>query len=140
MPNNLAHVVQVMTLLEEHGVTTWLFGGWAEELHGLIAPRDHLDVDLLYLGTDFELVDHFIQQGGVSEIVEKRFPHKRAFVFAEVMTEIILVQPDLSTTFGERKRYTWPSNTFESIDGPILLASPSALASYRSAHRWIFEP
>ena len=30
------------------GIDTWVFGGWGEELRGLIRPREHVDLDLLY--------------------------------------------------------------------------------------------
>ena len=36
------------TCLLVRGVDTWVFGGWGEELRGLIAPREHADLDLLY--------------------------------------------------------------------------------------------
>ncbi len=80
MGNDLRHVRHVMALLESHGVATWLFGGWAEELHGMVPPRDHADVDLLYPATSFAPVDRFLRRGEVQEIAAKRFPHKRAFV------------------------------------------------------------
>lgn len=132
--NDLHHVWTVMALLEAHGTGTWLFGGWAEELHGIIARRDHRDVDLLYPAASFARVDRFLQLGEVQEIAAKRFPHKRAFVSGGVMTEIVIVQPDLTTTFWGRQRFAWPPDVFDHRRGEIRLASSAALTNYRAAH------
>jgi hypothetical protein len=103
MPNDLSFVRSTMTLLERHGIQTWLFGGWAEELRGMARPRRHRDIDLLHRSSDFEIVDHFLGSGLVDEIPAKRLPHKRAFVVDGVMVEILLVGPDLTTTFWGRR-------------------------------------
>lgn len=137
MSNDPQHVQKVMTLLEVHGIVTWLFGGWAEELHGMIAPREHRDVDLLYLGDSFALVDYFLRMGIVQEIVAKRFPHKRAFMSDGVMTEITLVGPDLTTLFWGRWPFDWPGDTFDYRLGGISVASPAALMGYRAAHEYL---
>ena len=58
-----------------------IFGGWAEELTGIIPPRDHKDLDLLYLAEDFARFDTFIEnQPDLQEIKAKHFAHKRAFL------------------------------------------------------------
>lgn len=134
MSNDIHHVRTVMNLLEEQGVTTWLFGGWAEELLGMAEPRDHHDVDLLYLAINFDPVDRFLRTGAVQEIVPKRLPHKRAFMFDGVMTEIIIVQPNLTTTFWDQTCYAWPSDVFNHRHDRIRLASPASLSRYRSVH------
>jgi hypothetical protein len=56
-----------MTLLDEYGVTTWLAGGWVEELYGMAGPRSHHDVGLLYPAATFALVDQFLRLGIVQE-------------------------------------------------------------------------
>lgn len=134
MANDRDHVLRVMRLLEAQGIVTWIFGGWAEELHGMIAPRDHGDVDLLYPANDFAVVDQFLQLDAIAEIEAKRLPHKRAFVFEGVMTEILLVEPDRTTVFWGRHRFTWPVDTFFHASS-IRIASPDALMSYRHAHQ-----
>lgn len=134
MPNNLEHVRQVMGLLEQHGITTWLFGGWAEELHEMAHPRPHRDVDLLYLADSFALVDQFFQLGQVQEVVAKRFTHKRAFLLDGVMTEILIVLPDLTTMFWDRTCFRWPDDTFEDPDRSLRISSLAALTRYREAH------
>src|SRR5215218_6961176 len=111
-PTDLRHVQRVVRLLEAHGIITWLCGGWAEELQGLIAPRPHRDIDLLYRADDFELVDRFLRQAAVEEILAKRFSHKRAFVLEGVMTELILVRPDLTTLFWNQQHFAWPVDIF----------------------------
>lgn len=128
-----------MKRLDEHGIRTWLFGGWAEELHGLAAPRDHHDIDLLYPAVSFVLVDQFMRRGKVQEIVAKHLPHKRAFASDGVMTEIIIVQPGLNTAFWNQKRYSWPPDVFDHHHSGIRLASPAALAGYRAAYKRLHE-
>lgn len=134
MRNDLQRVQSVMALLESHGIATWLFGGWAEELHDMTAPRAHRDIDLLFPGESFTLVDRFLRSGEVQEVAAKRFPHKRAFMSDGVMTEMTIVGPDSTTLFWGRRRFDWPEDTFDHrLDG-IRIASPAALAGYREAH------
>ena len=133
MPIDLPQIQRIVRLLEAHGVVTWLCGGWAEELHGPIAPRSHQDIDLLYRAADFELVDRFLKQRADEEIVAKRFSHKRAFVVEGVMTELILVRPDLTTLFWDEHEFAWPADVFAAEDSYIRLASVAALAAYRRA-------
>lgn len=132
MPHDLDRVKRVMDLLDRHGIVTWLFGGWAEELHGLVDPRPHGDIDLLYPADDLSVVDRLLTRGAVAEIAAKRLPHKRAFVFEGTMTEILLVHPDLTTMFRDERRHTWPADVFEV--GTTRVASTAALAGYRTAH------
>jgi hypothetical protein len=134
MPNDFPHVQRLLRLLESHGIATWLCGGWAEELHGLIAPRPHRDIDLLYRADDFALVDRFLQQAAFEEIVAKRFPPKRAFLVEGVMTEVVLVRPDLTTLFWSQHQFAWPVDVFSAEEGSIRLASVAALAAYRRAY------
>lgn len=137
MKHDLAHVQNSMKLLEAHGIVTWLFGGWAEELHGMTPPRGHRDIDLLYLAESFRAVDRFLRAGEVQEIAAKRFPHKRAFLSAGVMTEIILVRPDLTTDFWSRTCFVWPPDTFDHRCDETRVASSAALTAYRAAHRFL---
>lgn len=91
--NDRAFVRDTMSRLQDAGIKTWLFGGWAEELLGLRSPRDHHDLDLLYPATDFEHVDAFIARDGrLAEITAKRFAHKRASLSEDIMVELLLVQ------------------------------------------------
>ena len=55
--NDLAFVERVVELLDAKGVETWIFGGWGEELRGLIKPRAHVDVDLLHPAESWDAVD-----------------------------------------------------------------------------------
>jgi hypothetical protein len=134
MPNDLPLVHSVTRLLEEHGIVTWLFGGWAEELLGLMPPRPHKDIDLLYRASDFTDVDRFLRMGQATEIREKRFVHKRAFLFNGVMVELLLVKPDLTTDFWGKRLHTWPADTLEGSASPLRIASPLALITFRESH------
>lgn len=123
-------------LLESVGVRTWLCGGWAEERRGLIPPRPHTDVDLLYPAPTFDVLDRSLQSGTLHEIAAKRFHHKRAFDLLGTMVEVVLLEPAGAghvTNFWNVLRFEWPHDTLSDIDGSRV-ASPSALNQYRQWH------
>jgi hypothetical protein len=126
--SDLAFVDRVRTLLAADGVPTWLFAGWAEELHGTIPPRPHKDVDLLVRGDGFDAVDAALAARGLAA---ERLPFKRAFVLDGVEIELILVRADgdgLHTDFPEG-RFDWPADLFAEPG----IASREALRRYRAA-------
>jgi hypothetical protein len=92
--NDLQTMRCVLSMLAGQGIHTWIFGGWAEELHGIVPSHAHADIDLLYQGQDFGSVDRAIRQPALHEIVAKRFAHKRAFMLDDVMVELFLVRSD----------------------------------------------
>lgn len=132
VPNDL-RLVRVTTdrLLSER-LDVWLAGGWAEELHGMTAPRTHHDIDLLCRADSFDAVDDWLRRTRGTEINAKRFPHKRAFEVADTMVEVILVRPDLRTHFWGTHQYSWPSDTFGDVTGRPPLISTNALRHYRT--------
>lgn len=113
------------------GIDVWLAGGWAEELHRMIDPRPHHDIDLLCRAESFDAVDRFVSRARVTEITAKRFPHKRAFDAAGIMVELILVGADLTTRFWDGFPYPWPPDTFGDPAGRPPLISVRALRHYR---------
>src|SRR5256885_3554068 len=88
--NDLAFVERAVSLLASKGVPTWIFGGWGEELRGLIKPRAHADLDLLHPAEDWGIVDNLF----LDWIDGKRFPWKRAFVLEGFQVELFLVRYD----------------------------------------------
>ncbi|MBM7785480.1 nucleotidyltransferase domain-containing protein [Tenggerimyces flavus] len=134
--NDLAFVRRVVRELEAAGMVTWIFGGWAEELLGLAAPRSHHDIDLLYPAPDFDQVDAFLLGGKWDEIVAKRFAHKRAFEVDGVMVELFLVQDSgdgYYTDFWGRTRHVWPDGVLGTRASGLRVASTLALTGYREA-------
>ena len=87
--NNKTFLYDAITYLERNGITTWIFGGWAEELSGVIKPRKHKDIDLLYPAENFEILDSLlIEEDQIEEVTEKHFIHKRAFIYKVVLMEL----------------------------------------------------
>ena len=130
--NDVDFLRWVTAFLATRGIETWIFGGWGEELRGLIRPRDHVDVDLLYPAESWHQVD-----GLDLKFVEgKRFPWKRAFVLDGVTVELFLVRRDEQGWYTDlrRRRHRWPTNVFSST-GLLPVASTAALASYRHSYR-----
>ena len=94
MANTLETLAAVIDVLAAHDASCDIFGGWAEELLHVSGPRMHGDIDLVHRAPIFAAIDVAIAclASTVREIPEKRFLHKRAFVFREVLCEIILVR------------------------------------------------
>ena len=130
--NDLHFVERAVLLLASKGVDAWVFGGWGEELRGLIKPREHVDLDLLYPAEDWSSVDSLY----LDWIDGKRFDWKRAFLLEGVAVELFLVRYDESGWYTqlERRRHNWPTNVFADT-GRIPVASTAALAGYRHSYR-----
>src|SRR4051794_20282946 len=101
--NDLTLVSKLVDILRSSGMDVWVFGGWAEELREMRQPGTHTDIDLLLRAADFRALEaHLANHSGVEEIPEKRFSHKRAFLWNSVLVELFLVQPaayDLTVMF-----------------------------------------
>jgi hypothetical protein len=129
-------MAEAVGYLEERGIETWVFGGWAEELRGLVLPRTHSDLDLLYPAEDFGAIDALLATGELEEITAKRFAHKRAFRFAEAMVETFLMAHDRRgwhTMFWDQVRHDWPMDVVDVLEGRRVV-SADALRSYRDAY------
>ena len=130
--NDLRFVERAVSLLQAKGINTWVFGGWGEELRGLIKPRPHVDLDLLFPAPDWRDADELY----LDWVPGKRLPWKRAFVLEGVVVELFLVERDEHGWFTQlkRRRHDWPDNVF-STDGRLPIASTAALASFRHSYR-----
>ncbi|HEY6962390.1 MAG TPA: hypothetical protein VI408_10920 [Gaiellaceae bacterium] len=130
--NDLAFVERAQSLLRARGIETWVFGGWGEELRGLIRPRAHVDLDLLYPAESWADVDDLT----LDWIVGKTFPWKRAFRLEGTAVELFLVERDEQGWYTRlaRRVHRWPDNVFAS-NGHLRVASTAALASYRHSYR-----
>jgi hypothetical protein len=131
--NDLAFVEGTQKLLRQRGIETWIFGGWGEELRGLIRPRAHADLDLLYPAENWAEVDALT---GLDWLPGKRRPWKRAFDLHGTIVELFLVQSDRQGWYTalERRVHRWPHNVVAS-NAPLRVASTVALASYRHSYR-----
>ena len=131
--SDLSFVMRVVDLLEDARLRVWLFGGWAEELRGLRAPSEHVDVDMLYPGRDFKRVDAFIARAAVEEVEGRHREHKRAFLCEGTLVELMLVQKDERGWYTELPsgRHDWPADVFATA-GRLPVASAAALEDYRA--------
>ena len=130
--NDLRFVERAVSLLASKGIDTWVFGGWGEELRGLIRAHEHTDLDLLYPAEDWEAVDALY----LDWIQTKKRPWKRAFRLEGIAVELFLVQYDDRGWYTqlERRRHEWPTNVFAGT-GRIPVASTAAMATYRHSYR-----
>ncbi|WP_375426714.1 nucleotidyltransferase domain-containing protein [uncultured Friedmanniella sp.] len=60
----LQAVGRLQALLEEHGIHSWLFGGWAVDFHAGRVTRDHDDIDLAVWRTDLGRLDGLLRSEG----------------------------------------------------------------------------
>lgn len=142
MKNDREFLLNIYKRFDGFDVQTFIFGGWAEELLGIIKPREHKDIDLLYLADDFRFVDEFIHKNNLQEIIEKRFAHKRAFKIEGIMVEVFLVSKvrgKYVTSFFNKYSFEWPGDTFSNLNNSIRIASPAALTKYRNEHEEIMK-
>jgi hypothetical protein len=138
--NSIELVRTVVGYLRDNGIDVLLGGGWAEELQGIIKPREHGDIDLHYLANDFQKLDKYIAVSGVEEIEAKHKSHKRAYKQNGVMVEVILIQKDNQgnySNYNQEKVIRWPEFLSVSVDGLSCL-SPEALKFKRSVHHFLF--
>lgn len=128
--NDLDLVVRAIDLLWSRRIRTWVFGGWGEELRGLVPPVEHADLDLLYPARDWARVDRL----DLDWIESKRLPSKRAFVLDGVTVELFLVERDEVGWFTdlERGRHRWPADVFKA-NGRVPVASRDALVAHRAS-------
>jgi hypothetical protein len=133
--NDLSFVLRVVGLLDEARLRTWLFGGWAEELRGLGAPREHSNIDLLYPGRDFDRVDEFFRGSAAEERPARHHRCSRTFSLEGIGIDLLLVQLSEHGWFSERPggRFNWPADVF-ATGGRVPVASEAALATYREAY------
>jgi len=141
--NTLPFLQTTLGLLTD--LPIWVFGGWAEELWQITPTKMHNDIDLLYSAATFESLDDFMtHRGDIQEIQQKRFSHKRAVLYKQVMIEFLLVQRAndnyFTDFFSGRYHLDWPSDVFcrvniSGLDVPI--ASKPALNIYRQRHKQI---
>ena len=132
-------LAEVTNYLSNNDIDTWVFGGWAEEINGVIDPRSHKDIDLFYFDSNFEVVDKFLISENLPEIKGKHFRHKRAFEYNNVMVELFLVERDALgnyTNFWGKNKYYWPSDITGEVDGFNVIL-PKVLETYRRDYQQI---
>ena len=144
--NTLGFLLSMIKLFEEADLPVWVFGGWAEEVWQITPVRIHNDIDFLYRATMFERLDGFMAQTkDVQEIPAKRFSHKRAIIYQQVMIEFLLVQGAngnyFTDFFSGRHRLMWPADVFccsaDISDRNVQIASRQALGVYRQQHEQV---
>jgi hypothetical protein len=133
VPSSLRLLRSIVASLEQAGFGVFVFGGWAEELHGLTPTRDHRDIDLLLLDPDEPALAAFLDTR--EEILEKRSTHKRAFELDGVLVELFIARSENGepvTYFWNHLRWVWPADIGVSIVG-LPVTSSASLALYRSS-------
>ena len=137
MPSTQIQLKEVVNQLVGAGFDVAVFGGWAEELLGLAAPRAHQDIDLLIVNPDPGELDAFVSTR--TELIAKRLSHKRSYIAFGVLVELFLVTYEdglWTTVFWGLSEHRWPELAWEHRRG-LPVAPATALASYKSSHERI---
>jgi hypothetical protein len=137
MSSTKTQLKEVVDQLVGAGFNVAVFGGWAEELLGLSAPRAHEDIDLLIVNPNLGDLDAFVSSK--AEVLAKRLSHKRAYITFGVLVELFLVMHDdglWTTEFWDMTKHRWPEMAWEQRSG-LPVAPATVLASYRSSYQEI---
>ncbi|MDB4984491.1 MAG: hypothetical protein JWM20_670 [Patescibacteria group bacterium] len=141
--NDKKFLQETYRFFNEKNISVWLFGGWAEELRGMVEPRNHNDIDFLYLAENFNTLDELIRNEKLEEILAKRLHHKRALLINGIMIEFILVtviEHRFVTKFFGTYDYEWPSDIFSDSElSGIKIVSKNTLSFYRNNYSKIAE-
>jgi hypothetical protein len=138
LPQSFADVERVAETLAQKGVRVWLFGGWAEERLGLTEPREHGDVDFLYVADDFDRLDGVIARQGWP--LEKHLPHKRAVRLEGLTVDLFLVRRDGAGYYSEfdGRHHRWPDDVV-SDESRLPVASTASVGGFRAAFERLLE-
>ena len=154
--NSIRLVAKSVGLLAEGGMSCHVFGGWAEEMLGLRPAGSHKDIDLIYCAPDFTDLDEWLRRDrpALTEVVGKRFAHKRAFMLDGVMCEVLLVTGSARcpvTLFWGDVPFFWSAPLLHECpvesDGVLFsVVSAANVRGYRARHgetqphRWRDRP
>jgi hypothetical protein len=121
--------------LTEAAFNPLLIGGWAEELHGLVPPRPHEDVDVVLLEPNIARLDAFVAER--NERVDGHLSHKRVMFPGGVKVELFIAERcrgEYYTVFWDRMTWQWPE-TLEPVDLHGLPVAPVvALQAFRRSY------
>jgi predicted RNA-binding protein associated with RNAse of E/G family len=127
-------VGQAVSMLRSAGFEVLVFGGWAEELQGIVEPGPHRDIDLLVLDPHLDALAEFLAHH--HEVQAKHLPHKRAFLLDDVLVELLLVRRrggrDITDVWGVE--HEWPPRLVPGVIGGLPVAPVRALRSFRQAY------
>ena len=146
LENTLAFLLLTVERFEANALPVRVFGGWAEELWQIIQPRVHTDIDFLYPAATFEDLDRYIARTNeFQEIQSKRFSHKRAILYEQVMIEFLLLQQSngiyFTDFFSGQFYLEWPADLLWHslyISGyDLQMVSKQALRLYRQNHQQV---
>ena len=121
---------EILDILDGQRVRCWLGGGWAEELQGIVPPRNHKDVDLYLPAATFSSLDRYMPDPR-----EGTIKHFRGFVLCGALVEVLLMRPTETgyvTSFFDRYDLVWPERSLHEQNG-VRMLTPSALEVSRTA-------
>ena len=143
--NNQSFVVEVISIFLKHQVLLHVFGGWAEELTGIRPCSAHKDVDFICVDEGTRKIDSILSEISVfAEIEQKRFSHKRAFMYKGIMIEIFLARRYVSHCYIDlwgRYKICWLESRMSQLIpdaySTISVVSPDVLQLYRQHYSFV---
>jgi len=128
-------IAELAVLFDEHGIKTWLGGGWALEALDPAYKRDHVDVDFHVFAADAPTVRCLLEEQGfnITEITANSFTAERGKLRIE--WELLwLNDKDEIVTYDNKldRTYVWPEGAFPGDksgaigDVDVYVMSPTA--------------
>lgn len=128
-------IAQLAALFDEHGIKTWLGGGWALEALDPTYKRDHIDVDFHVFAADAPTVRCMLEEQGfnIVDVTANSFVAERGKLRIE--WELLWYsENDETVTYDNKldRTYVWPEGAFPNTkagtidDVSVYVMSPSA--------------
>jgi hypothetical protein len=115
VPDHLAAIEELDSLLHSHDVAYWLFGGWAVDFHAGRVTREHSDIDIAIWADDLGRLAKILRDRAWVHRPEVDEDGYTCYERKEVRLEVAFLSRDESGEFYTPLRYgrgEWPSDSF----------------------------
>lgn len=115
VPEQLTALADLHSLLGNHDVAYWLFGGWAVDFHAGRVTREHADIDIAIWQVDSARVANLLED---AEWMHRPQPGEDGYTCYErrgIRLEVaFLARDELGNVYTpvQNGRGEWPSNSF----------------------------
>jgi hypothetical protein len=118
----LASLAGVLRLLEEAGIESWLFGGWAVDFHVGAVTRTHADLDLAVWSSDLDRIGCALEADGWTHVPEEGEDGYTGFERTGVRLELAFLvrREDGHVCTPTRDGFaSWPAGAFGDETGEL---------------------
>jgi aminoglycoside-2''-adenylyltransferase len=143
IPRQLAALADVNELLSNHGMSYWLFGGWAVDFHAGRVTRAHADIDIAVWADDSARLGALLFEAGWTHRPQVDEDGYTCYERGDIRLEVALLARDeygqIYTPLRDG-RGEWPANCFGNdvaeLEGVVArVVRREALIADKSARR-----